>query len=124
MANLQITTIQNGTKPEEEYIELYAVTDVQLSGYAILDRTFDKDGNLSNKHRHFYHFPDKAMKAGDYARIYTGKGTPTTSLANAGTTKVNLHWLYWNMGECIWNNNSKDRATLIRFQYEYGKSVN
>jgi len=120
---LKITTIINGTKPEKEYVELFAKQDVDLTNFAILDRTFDKEKKASNIHRHFYKFPNKELKKGEYIRIYTGKGKPETGEAKAGDKAVILHYAYWNMDECIWNNDALDRATLIEFFIEDGKNV-
>lgn len=68
-----INLIKNGGK-DNEHILLQATENVNISSYEVVDRTFNKNGNISNIHRHFYRFPSKDIKKGEYGSLRTGKG--------------------------------------------------
>ncbi len=55
--SLIITQIVNGSKPNDEEIWLKAKTKMNTKGYAVVDRTFDDEGNISNEFRHIYVLP-------------------------------------------------------------------
>lgn len=40
----------------------------------MFDSTYDEEGNISNKHRHMFVFPDQNVKKGDFVWLYTKKG--------------------------------------------------
>ena len=124
MSKLEIRKIQNDSKDQSECITLYASEDVQLGHYAVLDRTFSKDNKLSNKFRHFHQLPNKAVRAGEFVRLFTGTGTDKTwTWTNKDKISCQVHDIYWGSGENILNNNSKDQVTLISFQYVDGMKV-
>lgn len=120
--SLKIFNVENSNDPLKEIVRLRASEKVNLKGYAIVDRTFDQDGSLSNEFRHIYVFPKLELKKGDWVRLYTGKGTYSTQ-QNASSSEETVHKLYWQSGECVWNNAGGDTATLIKFSAEDSKIV-
>lgn len=71
-----INLIKDGGR-DNEYILLEATQNVNIGSYAIVDRTFNKNGNLSNVHKHFYRFSSKDVKKGEFVSLRTGKGENT-----------------------------------------------
>lgn len=110
---LEIIDFKNGSTPGEEYIILKALIDVDLKNYAILDKTFDKEDDESNIYRHFHKLPNKQLNRGETIKIYSG----IKRLAKL-TDKVAFDEIeYWGSEKCIWNDNSKDNATIIYFEF-------
>jgi hypothetical protein len=121
---LDIRKIENGTKPEDESVMLFANEDVQLSEYALLDKTFGKSATVSNLHRHLINLPSFVLKKGEFVSIYTGSGkTQAYSGKFDDGTPWRLTYLFWGIKECIWNDHSKEQATLIHFTVVDGKNV-
>lgn len=59
---LQITKVINGDTPSEEKVWIKATSAMNTKGYAIVDRTFDKNGKVTNEFRHIYILPDIALE--------------------------------------------------------------
>ncbi|WP_284653536.1 hypothetical protein [Flavobacterium terrisoli] len=113
--SLKIISVVNASKPEGEFVRLYASAKMNAKGYALVDRTFDSDGTISNEFRHIYVFPNIELKAKDWIRLYTGNGKYKTVENTDGS---NIHLLYWNSNECVWNDKGGDTATLIKYTVE------
>ena len=109
-----------GGVPEEEYVQIFALGDVNLAGYALVDRTFDSEGVVSNEFRHIFVFPSLSVEAGDTVYVYTGCGTNGPFIGDGGST---VHLLYWGAKHCVWNNRGGDSATIIRYTVEASGSV-
>ena len=71
---------------DEERIVLRVLEDCNLCRYLVLDTTFDKDGNISNKNRHVYAFGDVPVRKGDYVVLYTKVGNDVRQINANGTT--------------------------------------
>jgi len=110
---LKLISVVNGNTPEEEYVRIQASADVNIQGYAVVDRTFDENEILSNEFRHIYVFHKLAVKKGDWIRVYSCPGKYKSSI-NTGKTKT--HYLYWGSKTCIWNNNGLDIASLVKIE--------
>lgn len=109
----KIINIQNSSDPSEEYVLLEATADTNnLDGYAIVDKTFTNAGKVSNKFRHIFRFPAKAIPKGDLVSLRTGTGKPEVVKNDQGTT---IHRFYWNSDECVWNDTG-DEAILIKYE--------
>ena len=96
---------------DEERIVLRVLEDCNLCRYLVLDTTFDKDGNISNKNRHVYAFGDVPVRKGDYVVLYTKVGNDLRQTNANGTTS---YFFYWNMLNYIWNN-ERDIAFLVHY---------
>lgn len=106
-----INLIKEGGK-DNEYILLEATQNVNISSYAIVDRTFNKNGNLSNVHKHFYRFPSKEVKKGEFVSLRTGKGKNTTG--NIGETPV--YRFFWGSDSAFWNDSEVEKAELLKVE--------
>lgn len=97
---LKVLRVKNGSKPLGELVRLKVLEDTVLSRFAIVDETYDDDGE-SNTHRHFYRFPykNRATK-GDFIRVYTGIGKD--NIEDHGSYKIFI--FYMGFDSCIWNN--------------------
>lgn len=51
-----------------DYLLLNATADIDISSYPVVDRTY-KEGQVSNIHKHFYHFPSKKIRKGEYVSL-------------------------------------------------------
>lgn len=107
---LELLKIENSNTATGEFVRLKATAQVNISSYAVVDRTFDGKGNPTNIYRHFFRFPDLVIGKGDFIRLYTGKGKDSTYTNDKGTT---TYQFYWGSDECIWNDNGGDAAELL-----------
>lgn len=110
---LQITKVINGDTPNEEKVWIKATSAMNTKGYAIVDRTFDKNGKVSNEFRHIYILPDIALEQNQSLVLYTGKGTNGKKKYN--NSNDYYYTCYWGADHCVWNNKGGDTATLISY---------
>jgi hypothetical protein len=54
-----------GKDHDDERIVISVLEDTNMRNYIMLDSTFKQDHKISNKDRHPYCFPTKAVSAGD-----------------------------------------------------------
>jgi len=110
--SLKINSVINAQNPDSEIVWLQASAKINLKGYALVDRTFDEKGKISNEFRHIFIFPDLEINSGEWVRLYTGNGKYSTSK----TTKNEIiHNLYWQSSSCVWNDAGGDTASLIKY---------
>lgn len=50
--SLKLIRVDNSKIPQKERVVLRAAQEVDLKGYAVVDRTFDPKGKVSNEFRH------------------------------------------------------------------------
>lgn len=110
--SLQLLEVINDKKPQGEVVRLHAKADVNLLGYAVVDKTFDVSGKTSNEFRHIFPFPDTQVKKGEYVRLHTGTGK-YARVENSDNTVT--HHFYWQSGDCVWNDKGGDVATLFHY---------
>lgn len=110
---LKLINAQNGSKPNQEWVVLKVTAPFKTKGYAVVDRTFDEEGRLSNEFRHIYILPDLNIQEEMNIYIHTGKGTD--GIATYPKTGNKYYNLYWGSDTCIWNDKGGDTATLISF---------
>jgi hypothetical protein len=97
--NLKITKIHDiGDGQERLVLEAAADTDL---GFYILFRTRLVGSGVSNRLEESFWFPDKIIKAGDKAVIYTGRGAESANTSGGATT----YFYYWNLEKSLWNDN-------------------
>ena len=108
----EIKSVINGSKPVEELVILAATGDINTKGFALVDRTFDENGNISNEFRHIFVFPSLDVKAGERVVVCTAKGKNGPQTLDGGEK---IHALYWGSDECVWNDNGGESASLINF---------
>ncbi|MDJ0388695.1 hypothetical protein QMO56_11280 [Roseomonas sp. E05] len=106
---LKVLSVYNRGDATKEHVLLEAVEDCNANRYLLADSTFTGDGMISNRLRHTFWFPSKAVKKGELVSLWTGKGS-NTEAANAAGTKI--HRFYWNLGSAVWNDDG-DCALLI-----------
>jgi len=109
--SLKIHAVHNHGDAEQEYIFLEATSDIDLGNYAVVDRTFNKDGKLSNVHRHYFRFPNKSIKNGDFVSLRTSVGKYELDKTNKGNP---LHRFYWGSKAPIWNDANTEQAELLK----------
>ena len=111
---LRIYAVVNGRTASEEFVWLNTDEEVNLFPYAVVDRTFLPNGEVSNEFRHIFVFPNLKIGKGDYVSLCTGKGK-YEKVSLAASPGCYIHKLYWGAGECVWNNNGGDTASLIKY---------
>lgn len=109
---MKIKSIHNHGKAGEEYVLLEVTEDCQVGAHILADTTFTDTGRVSNKLRHTFWFPDKAINAGELVVVRTGKGTDDSYKNNIGTK---VHRFYWNLALPVWND-QKDAAILVEIK--------
>jgi len=117
----KITEINNSSEAKNEYIRLKASIGVNTKDYALVDRTFEENGNLSNEFRHIFVFPDILLKPNEEVIVCTGTGTNGKGKYKTGNEEY--HRLYWGAKACIMNDKGGDRITLIRYSVESSMAV-
>ncbi|MGC4038409.1 MAG: hypothetical protein QM764_20765 [Chitinophagaceae bacterium] len=93
---------------DSERIAIDVEQDTNLNEYILLDTTY-KNGQLSNKDRHPYLFPDQKVKKGDVVVLLTKKGINTTESKANGSV---IYFFYWGLDSNVWNNDG-DSASLL-----------
>lgn len=106
---LKVVSIHGQGNATQEYVLLQASTDLSLEYYLLADTTYSSATTVSNKVRHTYWFPLKAVKAGELVVVCTGLGTDDSYLNSAGTK---VHRFFWNLKTPVWNNTG-DAAILF-----------
>lgn len=107
---LKIAGVFNHGDLDKEHVALNVLEDCNLSAYVLMDTTYDKDGKVSNKHRHVKWLPSVEVKKGNRVSVWTKKGTDTSLKADDGTV---WHRVYWNMNTSVWNSDG-DVAVLLQ----------
>ena len=117
---LTITSVTNATTPNEEFVWLKTTEKINLNGYAVVDRTFDPNDNISNEFRHIFIFPSIEIEKNDWVKLCTGTGKYKKVNNTAGGYN---HYFYWQANSCVWNNNGGDKASLIKYNLVNSVSV-
>jgi hypothetical protein len=117
--SLKINNLEKDGDQTKEYILLEATQDVNIGCYAIVDRTFNNKGHISNVHKHFYRFPSKDVKKGEFVSLRTGKGKDT--VGDIGGTP--LHRFFWGSDAALWNDSEVEKAELLKVDTIASKSV-
>lgn len=118
MMNLEIRKVADNATDEERVV-LYVLADCNLNDYLMFDSTYDEEGNISNKHRHMFVFPDQNVKKGDFVWIYSKDGNAYKRGNNSNTT---TYILYWGLNCHVWNNDG-DTVHLIHYDGYVFKNV-
>lgn len=118
-SQLKILKVHNHGDSKEEHVLIEVIDDCDLSDYALIDSTFDDDGNVSNKNRHVFWFPSCDVSAGDFVSLRTGKGKDRTYTND--NDKV-VHRFHWGLDTSVWNDDG-DAATLIQISDWVSKQV-
>lgn len=108
--NLKIHSVENKGDLDKEVVWLDVTDDADVGNYALCDSTYVDEGKVSNRLRHFFWFPDRRVKKGDWVKLYTKAGTYDTGANKRGTT---THSFYWGLKETVWNKDG-DCALLFR----------
>jgi hypothetical protein len=111
--SLKIHSVINGRLVSQEYVWLTATESLNLRGYAIVDRTFNSGGQLSNEFRHIFVFPEKLIDKNDWVRLFTSAGQYSKERISNGSGYI--HNFYWGSTHPVWNNNGGDIASLIKY---------
>lgn len=111
MPKIEIITLISDGDATKEYILLKALEDVNINDYAVVDKTFNNKGNVTNVHRHFYRFPKKDIKKDEYISLRTGEGS--NELGVLKDLKTPVHRFYWQSNAPIWNDKDAERAELL-----------
>jgi hypothetical protein len=108
----EIQRVINGSSPDKELVVLKATAAINTKGFALVDRTFEENGKVSNEFRHIFVFPELELATGETVIVCTGKGKNGMRELKNGKT---FYALYWGSEECVWNDKGGDRASLINF---------
>jgi hypothetical protein len=111
--SLNLISVENAKTPDDEFVILQANAKINLKSYAIVDRTFGTDKQVSDEFRHIFFFPNLVVEKDDFVLLFTGIGT------YEGKTEMEdgsvAHLLFWQSSECVWNDNGNDSASLINY---------
>lgn len=117
--SLKIITTSNWKTSKEEIVLLEAIENTNLDGFAIVDHTFNDEGE-SNVFRHIFMFPDYNVFEGEHIVLLSCKGSVDSKFDKNGRK---IHYFYWGSDTCIWNDNGGDEAILIKYTETGRKTV-
>jgi len=118
--SLVFYNIQNKGDANEEYVILRATQTVNIHKYMVADRTFTKDGDLSNIHRHTFRFPSYTVAKDEFVVLFTKEGKPHVGEMDEGDK---AHVFYWGSKAAIWNDNTVEKAELLEVKTVDSKQV-
>lgn len=107
--NLKIISVHNHGDFDKEYVLMRALEDCDVGRFILADSTYTEDGNISNKVRHTFWFPDKKIKKGELVSVWTRSGKMTEATSESGTP---IHRFYWGLETAVWNDDG-DCAVLL-----------
>ncbi|POD96409.1 hypothetical protein [Pectobacterium odoriferum] len=121
--DLEIVSVENKGEIDSERLVLKAkADDVSTWDYAVLDNTYGKEDDVSNKNRHVFYFDDESpyvtLDKGEVIYLYTKRG----KYQKKEVSGVLHHYFYWCLGKSIWNKDG-DEVTLINVSEKKSKSV-
>lgn len=104
---------------EKERILFYATAGTNLNDYAVYDTTYDENGNISNKLRHFYRFPaNEIMKEDGYVCLFVDN---SNSFATMNGQRIKT--FHMNLENETIFNKDLDKVYLIKIAETQKKSV-
>jgi hypothetical protein len=112
LMKLAIKRIESKGNFAKEMVALEVTEAGDVGKYMLSDSTYTTSGQLSNKIRHIYWFPDKEVEKGDYIWLYTrpARADDETKWRNKdGTT---THVVFWRLHTAVWNDEG-DFAVLL-----------
>lgn len=119
--SLKIIDVKDAGVLEKERVRIKVTADCNLNDYMVMDCTYDDAGQSSNKHRHVYFFPEKAVKKDEYVILYTCEGEDKTG-AWSKQDKTATHRFYWGLETTVWNGNG-DEALILEYNIVDRKKV-
>jgi hypothetical protein len=99
--DLKISKVVDRGTLKSEYVQIEVLKDTNLHYYLVADSTYGANGQITNKHRHFFAFATKAVKKGDFILLYTRSGVDKSYPNKANTT---THEIFWDLKTSVWNN--------------------
>lgn len=110
--SLAIYRAQPNGDADSEYIMISVKKDTNLKDYLIVDRTYDRNKQISDRHRHVFILPDIEVSEGDAIRLCTGTGSYSFKIRSDSTI---LHYIFMNLKKAIWND-CGDQAEIWNFK--------
>lgn len=117
---LKIIKVQKEGTENDEYILLQAEAELNLKDYAVVDRTYGKDGKVSNIHRHFFRFTSHILKKGDHVALFTKKGIDTEGKLK---DKSYCRFVYWNFDKPVLNDSQIESIEVLKVSTVNTKKV-
>lgn len=98
--DLKTYKLKNSSKPKDEHIIFQVLTDTNLQKYCFCDNSYNTEGELSNKHRHVFFFPNLDVNQNDFVFVHNVEGDYNTAKNKGGSIN---HHIYWGINTCVWN---------------------
>lgn len=100
----------------EETAIFFVVKSCNLKNYLVHDNTYS-NGQVSNKDRNLYRFPDKDVVEGELVELRSGMGNNCSDFLQMNGRKYRRHIFFWGLDRSVWNNRS-DKLTLVEINKE------
>ena len=107
--NVEIRYIADAGVASKERLVLRVLRADDIGSYVVFDTTFTSQGDVSNKVRHSFWFPDKNVRKGDLVVLYTKSGLASENKNQDGST---THFFHWCLDKTVWNTDG-DCAVLV-----------
>ena len=115
---VKIRGVVDGKSLNDEMLVIDIIEDTDMGQYLVMDSTYQSDRTVSNKFRHIYWFPTQKVKKKDVVVLYTKHGNDSI----AKKEDFNIYFFYWNVGNCVWNNDG-DCTVLLHCDELIHKSI-
>lgn len=107
---LKIHSVEDNGELDKECVWIDVLESPQdVNHYILCDTTFTAENTISNELRHMFWLPKLQVRKGDWIKVMTKSGIPTSISNNRNTT---THIVYWNLGKTVWNK-AGDAAILF-----------
>lgn len=107
--DLKIKSVHEKGDASKEYVLIDVKADCNAGDFGVADTTFNDNGTVSNRLRHFYWFVKKPLKKGDVIILRTSKGKKSSVKKQDGST---THTVFWGLDSAVWNDDG-DAAILL-----------
>lgn len=101
---LKLTSIANAEEFDKERVVMRAITDIDLTHYAVFCCRAGVTGIVAGDIPKVYWFFDKKIKMNDLVVLYTKEGVQKEKVLDSGST---THFFYWGLGASIWTPDMK-----------------
>ena len=118
--SLKIIRVSDAGDDQSERLVMKVTDECNLKDFMVMDCTYE-NGQVSNKHRHVYFFPDKSVKKVEYVILFTRSGKNKTGTWNDDDDTV-THRFYWGLDTTVWNEDG-DEALVLKYRIVDRKKV-
>ena len=100
---LRLISVRQPGELNSERVILRASASLNLINYLVLDARRASERSVQDLNRNVFWFPAKEVEEGDYVRVYTRLGQPSSHDGTYGKVPARYHDFFWGRAESIWS---------------------